>query len=144
MLSYIKNAHMDTTRHNCLKQTVTCSYHRIRTMKIETGESTWVSLGRFDIRRIGAKRLRVGCKTIELGMILFNWKQRKKKRKENPVRPPVVWESKLCFLCSFNHKWCTSFSGKLELLGWPWWLGRTLRDVEQRKKALLNKDDLIL
>ena len=72
MLSYIKNAHMDTTRHNCMKQTVTYSYHRIRTMKIETGESTWVSLGRFDTRRIGAKRLWVGCKTIELGMILFN------------------------------------------------------------------------
>lgn len=72
ILSYIKNAHMDTTRHNCMKQTVTCSYHRIRTMKIETGDSAWLSLGRFDTRRIGAKRIWVGWKIIELGMILFN------------------------------------------------------------------------
>lgn len=72
MLSYIKNAHMDTTRHNCLKQTITYSYQRIRTMKIETGECAWASLGRFDPRRIGANRIWVGWETIELGVILFN------------------------------------------------------------------------
>ena len=38
------------------------------------------------------------------GFNIINLTENKKKRKENPVRPPVVWESKLCFLCSFNHK----------------------------------------
>lgn len=65
--SYLKNSRIDTTRHNCMKQTLTYSYGRIRTLKIEIGKSTRVSLRRFDTGRIGAKRIWVGRKINRIG-----------------------------------------------------------------------------